>query len=115
MRYTKPRVEILTFLQTHHLTYTAYEIAEALRIHPVTVYRVLEFFKSQKMIHHISSLGRWCACFYQEENHEDHGFLICRKCKSIQEFLSPHQCHSHADFHCEEHRIEILGTCHSCQ
>jgi Fe2+ or Zn2+ uptake regulation protein len=41
--------------------------------------------------------------------------MICRKCDSVQEFTTPHQCvHSH-EFQCEEHVTEILGVCRKCQ
>ena len=56
MRHTKTREEIIHFLQNTHQAYTPYEIAKYLKINPVTVYRVLEFLKSQKHVHHIPSL-----------------------------------------------------------
>jgi Fe2+ or Zn2+ uptake regulation protein len=115
MRQTKTREEVLTFLQTQHRAYTPYEIAGVLKINPVTVYRILEFFKKEKKIHHIPSLGKWSACHCEEKIQEDHGFMICRKCESVEEFSTPHQClHSHG-FQCEEHLTEILGVCRTCQ
>jgi Fe2+ or Zn2+ uptake regulation protein len=62
MRHTKTREEIFSFLQKHHQAYTPYEIAKNLKINPVTVYRVLEFLKIQKQVHHIPSLGKWSGC-----------------------------------------------------
>lgn len=113
MRNTKTREEILSFLEKNHQAFTAYEIAEKLSINTVTVYRVLDFLKSQKLIHHIPALAKWSACQYLEP-HQDHGFMICKKCHSAEEFLTPHHCvHAHG-FQCEEHVIEILGTCRHC-
>lgn len=114
MRQTRTRAEILSFLQTHYQAYTAYEIANILTINPVTVYRVLEFLKSEMKIHHIPSLAKWSACQCQEKREEDHGFMICRKCESVKEFSIPHNCLIHGDFQCEEHITEILGLCHRC-
>jgi Fe2+ or Zn2+ uptake regulation protein len=115
MRNTKTREEILSFLQNTHQAYTPYEIAKSLSINPVTVYRVLEFLKSQKHVHHIPSLGKWSACQCESKNQEDHGFMICHKCESVQEFSTPHHCfHSHG-FQCEEHITEVLGLCKKCQ
>ncbi|MBP6920946.1 transcriptional repressor [Candidatus Gracilibacteria bacterium] len=113
MRQTKTRQEILTFLENNQSAFTPYEIGEKLSINTVTVYRVLDFLKEQKLVHHIPSLSKWSACQCHEAN-QDHGFLICRKCDSVEEFLSPHHCIHHHDFQCEEHILEIMGTCKSC-
>lgn len=115
MRHTKTREEILYFLQKNHQAFTPYEIAQSLNINPVTVYRVLEFLKSQKQVHHIPSLGKWSHCQCSQKVHEDHGFMICRKCESVQEFTTPHSCLNHHGFQCEEHITEILGVCRKCQ
>jgi|GEM_PF-957327 len=114
MRNTKTREEILSFLTKNHQAYTPYEIARTLKINPVTVYRVLEFFKSEKRIHHISSLGKWSACHCEEKTQNDHGFMICRKCESVEEFSLPHVCIHHNNFQCEEHITEVFGLCKKC-
>lgn len=107
MRQTKTRQDILSFLEKNQNAFTAYEIAENLSINTVTVYRVLDFLREQKLIHHIPSLAKWSACKHQDDK-QDHGFLICKKCNSIEEFLSPHHCvHSHK-FQCEEHMLEVF-------
>lgn len=79
----------------------------------VTVYRILEFLLEHKLIHHIPFLGRWTLCAHQKSS-QDHNFLICKKCQSVQEYLTPHVCTNHLGFHCEEHVIEIIGICQSC-
>ena len=113
MRQTKTRQEILSFLEKNHNAFTAYEIAEALSIKTVTVYRVLDFLREQKLVHHIPALGKWSACQCGESS-QDHGFLICKRCDAVEEFLSPHHCiHAHG-FQCEEHIFEVMGTCKSC-
>lgn len=113
MRQTKTRHEVLAFLEKNRGAFTPYEIAEKLSINTVTVYRVLDFLREQKLVHHIPALGKWSACQCQDEG-KDHGFLICKKCNSVEEFLSPHHCvHAHG-FHCEEHVLEVLGTCRHC-
>ena len=107
MRQTKTRQEVLTFLEKNHSAFTPYEISEKLSINTVTVYRVLDFLREQKLVHHIPTLGKWSACQCPEPN-KDHGFLICKKCSSVEEFLSPHHCiHAHG-FQCEEHVLEVL-------
>lgn len=113
MRQTKTRQDILSFLEKNQSAFTAYEIAESLSINAVTVYRVLDFLREQKLVHHIPALGKWSACQCGESS-QDHGFLICKKCDSVEEFLSPHHCiHAHG-FQCEEHILEVMGTCKSC-
>ena len=67
MRQTKTREEVLDFLQNTHQAFTPYEIAKSLKMNAVTVYRVLEFLKSQKKVHHIPSLGKWSSCQCQEK------------------------------------------------
>jgi Fe2+ or Zn2+ uptake regulation protein len=115
MRSTKTREEVLHFLEKSHQAFTPYEIAKSLEMNPVTVYRVLEFLKSQKKVHHIPSLGKWSACQCQTKKDEDHGFLVCKKCESVEEFATPHTCLHHHSFQCEEHITEILGLCKKCQ
>jgi len=114
MRQTKTRQEILDFLQKNQNAFAAYEIAEKLSINTVTVYRVLDFLREQKLVHHIPSLGKWSACHHDHSEHEDHGFLICKKCKSVEEFSLPHQCIHHKNFKCEEHVTEVFGLCKKC-
>lgn len=113
MRQTKTRQEILSFLEKNHSAFTPYEISEKLSINAVTVYRVLEFLKEQKLVHHIPALGKWSACQCSDMS-QDHGFLICKKCDSVEEFLTPHHCMHTRGFHCEEHVLEVFGTCHHC-
>ena len=115
IRNTKSRQEVLDFLNRNHQAYTPYEIAEKLKMNPVTVYRVLEFLKEQKLVHHIPALGKWSACTCESDSKSDHGFLICRKCESVEEFLSPHQYIHHHGFQCEEHMLEVFGLCHKCR
>jgi Fe2+ or Zn2+ uptake regulation protein len=67
MRHTKTREEVLDFLQNTHQAFTPYEIAQSLNMNTVTVYRVLDFLKLQKYIHHIPSLGKWSGCQCQEK------------------------------------------------
>lgn len=115
MRHTKTREEILDFLEKNPQAFTPYEIAKHLAINPVTVYRVLEFLKSQKYVHHIPSLGKWSHCRCCDKKNEDHGFLVCKKCDFIEEFSTPHLCLHHHGFQCEEHITEVLGVCKNCQ
>lgn len=113
MKNTKNKREILNFLRKKGKAYTPYEIANTLEINPVTIYRVLEALQEEKSVHHIPALGKWSAC-QCEDSSQDHGFLICKKCDSIEEFLSPHQCIHHNGFHCEEHITEVFGECRKC-
>jgi len=62
MRQTKTRQEVLDFLQKNHSAFTPYELGEKLSINTVTIYRVLDFLKEQKLVHHIPALAKWSAC-----------------------------------------------------
>lgn len=115
MRQTKTREEILQFLRDDMGSFTPYEISDLTHINPVTVYRVLEFLKEQGLVHHIPAIGKWTACHIDQHDHNhDHGFLICKKCESVEEFALPHACIHHPDFKCEEHVTEVFGLCENC-
>ena len=114
MRYTKTREQVYEFLSEHaRQSFNAYEIAAALTMNHVTVYRILSFLQKNKIVHYVPTLGKWILCHHQKSPN-DHNFLICRECHSVEEYTTPHQCMNHLGFHCEEHIIEILGVCNSC-
>ncbi len=107
MKHTKTRQRVLDFLTQESQAFTPYEIAKKISMNAVTVYRVLDFLKEQKLVHHIPTLSKWSACQCLSSR-QDHGFLICRKCDKIEEFVTPHACSHHHEFICEEHITEII-------
>ena len=89
VRLTPTRARVLDIVAESHKPIGAYDILQRLsaergRAAPPTVYRALTFLVEQGLAHRIDSLNAFVACFDPERTH-DAGFLICDKCKSVEE------------------------------
>jgi Fe2+ or Zn2+ uptake regulation protein len=86
----------------------------------VTVYRVLRAFEAHGIVHRHPSSGGYALCTMPEAAGH-HGFLSCRRCGNVEEFLDPALCRREdriaesSGFSPERHVSDIIGLCLSCQ
>ena len=125
LRLTKLRRRVLELVCSGHEPVKAYELLGRLKKErrgaaPPTVYRALDFLRSQGFVHKIQSLNAFVAC--GEPGHGGSGqFLICRDCGEVAEMDDPQivdllavQAHR-AGFASENQTIELRGLCSGCR
>lgn len=89
-------------------------------IAPPTVYRTLEFLLEFGLIHQLSSINAYIPCCHPRDTHIA-GFLICEKCRHVQELSNPpvsqivEFSQSQAHFQVRKSTIELSGLCQNCQ
>lgn len=89
MKYTNQRVEILSYLRTHHGHPTVDEVYEGVRekltrISKATVYKNLKFLANKGMIEEVNVKG--ITRF--ESNLIPHHHVLCTECGKIDDFES---------------------------
>ena len=87
-RLTEKRKQVLTGLIQSDMALSAYElIAEVKKIYnqdlaAMSVYRILEFLESEKLVHKLKLANKYVAC---EHTHGASQFLICGQCNKVKE------------------------------
>ncbi|MDY6991362.1 MAG: Fur family transcriptional regulator [Pseudomonadota bacterium] len=126
VRLTPLRQQVFELILQQQKPIGAYSLLEQLasaqgrHAAPPTVYRALNFLLEQGLIHKITSLNAFTACFQPSAPHIGQ-FLICDYCGDIAEFDAPqvnaslHQQAQQFGFRIEKQIIEITGCCAECQ
>lgn len=125
VQLTALRRRVLELVWASHTPIGAYEILAKLagetgRVQPPTVYRALDFLKSQGLIHRIESKNAFIGCTQPEARHSGQ-FLLCRACGETAELaddkaLSALQREAAAlGFTVERQTIELEGLCPRCR
>ena len=92
-------------------------------LHPMTVYRALDFFQNEHLVHKLNSINKYIACTHTlgEHEHDIVQFLICKKCEKIDEITIQkmtlddlHHNVSDAGFHSDCSHLEMACICKSC-
>ncbi|MBI4232232.1 transcriptional repressor [Candidatus Peregrinibacteria bacterium] len=126
-RLTKQKELVLKTLSQTSTPLNAYEIASKIKdlghkIDTSTVYRILEVYKSIKLIHYSKEANGYTLCHKSEcsnKKHCHHQF-ICKKCNKVEEvhlddekFIKKFQ-RQFKDLLVQDHYFEFLGLCNSC-
>ncbi len=132
-RITRPRKLVLELLDEAATALSAYEIKDALdaageKVDTVSVYRILECFDQQGLIHRVMSSGKVKKCLLEDESHcqlkqkeHCHHLLICQRCQRIEEVHCSgidalvQSLQSQLSFKIEAHHLEFTGLCQRCQ
>ncbi len=129
-KLTLLRQEILQLFITTDKPLKAYEVLEALKAvrpnaKPPTVYRVLDFFVNQGVLHRLDSCNAYTLCqltdCHQGTNDQNIDIiLICRHCSEVIEFsdmvLSAlfKKIEAERGVRIEVPQIELQGQCQQC-
>ena len=122
LRDTRPRRLVLGELKRIKGATDPKAIHRSLRgqVDLVTVYRVLRAFEEHGIVHRHPSSGGYALCTMPEAAGH-HGFLSCRRCGNVKEFLDLALCRredsiaERSGFSPEHHVSDIVGLCLSCQ
>lgn len=87
-RLTPLRRRVLEIVSGGHRPVKAYDILNALSAtaKPPTVYRALDFLIENGLVHKLSSVSSYSACFHPESGHRECFFLLCSVCGNLTEF-----------------------------
>lgn len=125
VQLTALRRRVLELVWASHTPIGAYELLAKLaeetgRVQPPTVYRALDFLKTQGLIHRIESRNAFIGCAHPEARHNGQ-FLLCRACGQTAELaddavLSALQREAEAlGYTVERQTIELEGLCPRCR
>jgi Fe2+ or Zn2+ uptake regulation protein len=126
-KVTQPRqilLEILIHAERPLKPVEICEIGRQRHLDRVSVYRVLEVFERIGLIHTVSDLGYFfCSNInhLNQQNKDQHLFLICEKCDSVEEAKLPEKMqNSLISFVLSEAKfklngaVQISGSCSKC-
>ena len=124
IKLTQLRKNILKIIWESHVPLKAYDILERLKIEdksakPITIYRILDIFLENRIVHKIESQNRFLGCSHPGEDHHCY-FIICKKCNKVQEICDLdilNDLYSNLKIHKFKIKhliLEILGICSSC-
>ncbi len=129
VRLTEKRKHILSGLLQSDKALSAYELVDYCKQHygetipAMSVYRILDFLQSQRLVHKLDLAKKYVACAHIKgpHNHAASQFLICKKCQRVKEIdISDSVMQSlledvrDADFELDSPQLEINGLCASC-
>jgi Fur family zinc uptake transcriptional regulator len=125
-RLTPIRRQVLELLLGSHKPLGAYEIIERagdknVRPAPITVYRALNFLRTQGLVHRIESHNAFVACVNNHANGDLVVFLICERCGEVGEAPATMVAENlktaarAAGFTPKTPVIEIGGVCAHCR
>ncbi|MDT8364410.1 MAG: transcriptional repressor [Nitrosomonas sp.] len=129
-RLTPKRQHVLLILLSTPVPLSAYEIAEQHKkqfgaaLSVMSVYRIMRFLIDEKLVHKLETANRFIACAHItcEHPHETPQFLICDRCKMVQEVgikkrILTELAHGieHTGFTLTSQQLELHGLCASCR
>ncbi|MEK7435064.1 MAG: Fur family transcriptional regulator [Cyanobacteriota bacterium] len=131
-RQTKPREMVLSVLDESNISLSPYEIVDYAKnkgekADVVSVYRILQAFEENGIVHRVLSSGKYRKCHLSSDmahhDHESHCHhnLVCNACGNIEEIncqgmsLIEQVVTSTSSFKIQNHALEFYGFCKSCQ
>ena len=93
-KLTPLRRSVLAALYASHRPVSAYDLIERIAASgqkppaPVTIYRTLDFLRTQGFIHRLESLNAFIACPSDHRPDEPIVFMICEGCGGVDEVAS---------------------------
>jgi Fur family zinc uptake transcriptional regulator len=129
-RLTETRQHVLEVLFKLDTPVSAYELTEQYNLHidlpimAMSVYRILDFLESIRLVHCIHSINKYIICHHVGgicKQHPPH-FLICKSCHHIQEFELSKELEAafsiqveNAGFLSAGSQIELNSLCENCK
>lgn len=128
-RLTEKRKQVLAGLIQSNKALSAYELIDVCKkkydsgIPAMSVYRILEFLESEKLVHKLNLANKYVACAHISCDHA-HGvpqFLICGNCNKVKEISISQSTISelretvkNAGYRLVSPQLELNCVCESC-
>ena len=129
-KLTNKRKQVLSGLLQSDKAKSAYELVDYCKsefgetLPPMSVYRILDFLKDQRLVHKLNQVNKYIACSHITCAH-DHGvqqILICKNCQSVKEITVNKSTINNlkrnveeAGFHLASPQLEINCLCCNCK
>ena len=129
-RLTETRQHVLEVLFKLDIPVSAYELTEQYNLHidspimAMSVYRILDFLESIRLVHRLHSINKYIICHHVGgicKHHPPH-FLICKSCHRTQEFeiatelvTAFYMQVENAGFLSVGSQIELNSLCENCK
>lgn len=124
VRLTPLRRQVLELVWSSHAPIGAYEVLELMagdgaRPAPPTVYRALDFLKTEGLVHRIETLNAFVGCAHPEAPH-DAQYLICEACGNAVELeidglaRQIQKAAAREGFSVGGQTVEVKGKCGDC-
>ncbi|WP_137387823.1 transcriptional repressor [Rhodoligotrophos defluvii] len=124
-RLTPLRREVLEIIASGHEAVGAYDIIDRMgaagdRPAPITVYRALDFLRSQGLVHKVESRNAYIVCTQDHAHAERSVLLICDRCGVVMEvegaavFEAVEARARALGFAIDRPVVEVNGTCAPC-
>lgn len=126
-KLTPVRRSVLEALYASHRPVSAYDLIERIAATgqkppaPVTIYRTLDFLRTQGFIHRLESLNAFIACPSAHRPDEPIVFMICEACGGVDEvasgevFKALSGAAATQNFRPARSVIEMTGLCGHCR
>ena len=121
-RATKPRLALLAYLAKAKYPLNIQEVALGLKnkVDQVTVYRMIESFKSAGLVREVNLQGDRPK--YELADAEDHHHIVCTKCRKVEDFTGcDAECtakkalkQSRSFAKITGHSFDLYGLCNTC-
>lgn len=119
---TPLRKRVLEIVARSHRPVKAYKVLSGLSrtAKPPTVYRALDFLIENGLVHKLSSVSSYFACFHPSSGHAECFFLICTDCGEASEFCTESLSESvdnavkDEGFSKTDTVLEVRGLCSAC-
>ena len=112
-RLTKPRLEVLCFLEKANKPYSAQEIFKKIEnVDLVSVYRILSILVELNMVNQetFGKEKKYCL------NSSPHHHIVCRKCGKTSNVQCNHSyTNKFEDFSDVRHKLILTGICKQCK
>jgi len=128
-KLTTKRQHVLLVMLSTPVPLSAYEVAEQYKkrfdeaLPVMSVYRIMHFLIQEKLVHKLETANRFIACAHIacDHPHEIPQFLICDRCKMVQEVGIPERIMKelassieHTGFTLASQQLELHGLCTNC-
>ena len=128
-RLTEKRKQVLSGLVGSGKALSAYELIDyceeqyGIKIPAMSIYRILEFLKSENLVHKLNLSNKYIACSHItcDHDHEVPQFLICGGCDRVKEIAIKRSLIDKLKENVEDADYELLNTqielnclCRSC-
>lgn len=127
LRLTPQRRAVLAALIEARHPLGAYDLIEVLHNEngrspaPIAIYRALDFLRENGFIHRLETLNAFIACPHLHQSGERVIFLICERCRHVEEILAEPLAKTLSNmaaehgFTADRHVIELAGLCRQCR
>lgn len=126
IRLTKLRKMIFALLLQAEAPVKAYDLIDKMRemgksITPTTIYRILDFLLSEKLIHKVNALNAYVSCSVEHQHEHSSLMVICSQCETTEEIDDTELTETinnklnDLGVVLQDNCIEIQGVCKKCQ